>query len=266
LPHDFPFGEVLEDATVLNEVGGRDYLPALAEKVTWGYGSTGTYGFHVPGVRDRYHNKAAHSTFLKVEFCKKYWVSFLRDGKIVPGDEQPESQRLWTSCLLKLANKYVLMVLIGSLAIWTLGIRSQPITVEIMSNGSYAYVGSPIQELVHSIQNDDGCIESSAIDLIRQRRCVSLDRIDGAVMDLVACTLPGRSVVLESRDPLTILERLSRGIQCLRVEGVERRRVSLGLDAEKTLEWRDNKGATYQLCGCSMAAIEAFKKEHESAR
>ena len=64
---------------VLNEVGSRDIWPILAKSITWNYGSTGTFGFQTPGVRDRYHN-LAHSDYFKPGFAEEYWVPWIRDG------------------------------------------------------------------------------------------------------------------------------------------------------------------------------------------
>jgi hypothetical protein len=64
---------------VLNEAGSRDIWPILAKSITWGYGSTGTFGFQRPGVRDRYHN-LAHSDYFKPGFAEEYWVPWIRDG------------------------------------------------------------------------------------------------------------------------------------------------------------------------------------------
>jgi alpha-beta hydrolase superfamily lysophospholipase len=54
--YEFPF-EQLKDRfspPIINEVGTRDIWPAIAESVTTGYGSAGTYGFRRPLVRDRF--------------------------------------------------------------------------------------------------------------------------------------------------------------------------------------------------------------------
>jgi hypothetical protein len=84
----FPFNQILDRASwpILNEVGCRDVWPALANSATWGYGSTGTYGFRNPLVRDRWHRGYTHSQFLNTDFCKRFWVPFFRDGTIVGGD------------------------------------------------------------------------------------------------------------------------------------------------------------------------------------
>ena len=44
--YDFPFEQIDRRFTtpILNEVGAKDVYPALAESITWGYGSAGTYG------------------------------------------------------------------------------------------------------------------------------------------------------------------------------------------------------------------------------
>ena len=56
--YKFPFQQINKrfSAPVINEVGTKDIWPALAESVTFGYGSSGTYGFRRPYVRDRWHN------------------------------------------------------------------------------------------------------------------------------------------------------------------------------------------------------------------
>jgi pimeloyl-ACP methyl ester carboxylesterase len=66
LRHDFPFNEVQDrfDYPLLNEVGTRDFWPALAESVTWGFGSAGSHGLNRPTVVSRWHDGFTHSSFL----------------------------------------------------------------------------------------------------------------------------------------------------------------------------------------------------------
>lgn len=66
---------------ILNEAGSRDIWPILAKSVTWGYGSTGTFGFKSPGIRDRFHD-AAHSDYFKDGFAEKYWVKWIQDEQL----------------------------------------------------------------------------------------------------------------------------------------------------------------------------------------
>jgi hypothetical protein len=87
-----------------------DQWPAIAESITWGYGSAGTYGFRRPRVRDRWHASVGHSHFLTPEFCEQYWVPFLRDGTIVEGSLSPEAPPLWVRTVSILELKYLLLV------------------------------------------------------------------------------------------------------------------------------------------------------------
>jgi hypothetical protein len=69
--------------SVINEVGSLDIWPIIANSVTWGYGSTGTFGFQTVGVRDRYHN-ISHSDYFKPGFAEKFWVPWIRSEDLVP--------------------------------------------------------------------------------------------------------------------------------------------------------------------------------------
>jgi pimeloyl-ACP methyl ester carboxylesterase/nucleotide-binding universal stress UspA family protein len=68
---------------VLNEAGSRDIWPILAKSCTWGYGSTGTFGFQTPGVRDRFHN-LAHSDYFKSGFAEEFWIPWILTGQVTP--------------------------------------------------------------------------------------------------------------------------------------------------------------------------------------
>jgi hypothetical protein len=111
--YGFPFEQFQNRFTqpIINEVGTRDIWPAIAESITLGYGSAGTYGFRRPLVRDRWHNGARHGYFLDPEFCNKFWSPFLRDGTFVAGSGTPENTSLWLQCLSIAKIKYLLAAL-----------------------------------------------------------------------------------------------------------------------------------------------------------
>ncbi len=119
VPYDFPFADYAHrfDQPLVSEVGTRDIWPALAQMVTWGYGSAGSFGFRGPGVRDRWHNGKAHSDFLNAEFCKRYWVPYLRDGTVVDDDPDPEPPPAWLALIRRIQPRYVLLVLILAAAL-----------------------------------------------------------------------------------------------------------------------------------------------------
>jgi pimeloyl-ACP methyl ester carboxylesterase len=116
-----PYGFRYEDfqnrfaTPIVNEVGTRDIWPAIAESVTFGYGSAGTYGFRRPLVRDRWHNGAGHGYFLSASFCTKYWIPFLRNGEVVPASADAEAPRVWLQLLSIFKIKFVVMALVAML-------------------------------------------------------------------------------------------------------------------------------------------------------
>ena len=112
--YGFPFEQIQNRFAqpIINEVGTRDIWPAIAESVTSGYGSAGTYGFLRPLVRDRWHNGARHGYFLNPAFCKRFWVPFLKDDRFVAGDAEAESARVWLQILSVVKIKYALIALV----------------------------------------------------------------------------------------------------------------------------------------------------------
>ena len=110
--YDFPFHEISEQFTspLVNEVRSADFWPAIAESVTWGYGSAGTYGFRVPRVRDRWHNNFGHSNFLTPEFCARFWVPFFADGTIVDADKTPRASPFYVRLLSRIKLKYIILL------------------------------------------------------------------------------------------------------------------------------------------------------------
>jgi hypothetical protein len=90
---DFPSVET-RFSKIVNEIGCRDVWPALAAKILWGYGPTGSFGFNRGiFVEDRKHAKFKHSQFLNREFCERFWLPFfLTEGMTF--------QEMWPQCLL----------------------------------------------------------------------------------------------------------------------------------------------------------------------
>lgn len=95
---------------LMNEVGSKDFLPALAESVTWGYGSVGSNGYNAVGVDTRWHTGFHHSDFLTEAFCQKYWIPFLRDGTKVAGDK-PSELPWWIRLITGLPSRWLQLVI-----------------------------------------------------------------------------------------------------------------------------------------------------------
>jgi pimeloyl-ACP methyl ester carboxylesterase len=80
VPEDYDWARVDDQVTmadkrqaIINDCGTQDIWPVLAKSVTWGYGSSGTYGFGAFNVRDRFH-ALGHSGFFNEDFARTYWI------------------------------------------------------------------------------------------------------------------------------------------------------------------------------------------------
>jgi hypothetical protein len=105
---------------VLNEVGSRDVWPILAHSVTWGYGSTGTFGFKTAGVRDRHHD-CAHSDYFKPGFAEDYWLPWIQAGTLTasPFESAEQTSTPFFKNLLEVVHvKYVVLILLFVVAAW----------------------------------------------------------------------------------------------------------------------------------------------------
>lgn len=110
IPQRFPFNQYAErfegpddSSPILNEVGTKDFLPALAESVTWGYGHIGTHGLNDGLVENRWREGLSHSDFLTPAFVGTHWVPFLQGKGLLEGDPARTSfaSRLITKIRLK---------------------------------------------------------------------------------------------------------------------------------------------------------------------
>lgn len=92
IPEDYGWDMIPKlPGVVLNDVGTDDIWPVAAEATSWGFGTSGTFGFKKHCVKDRYH-KLGHSDFFTIDHIRKFWLPFITIGQIVPsawGAERP---------------------------------------------------------------------------------------------------------------------------------------------------------------------------------
>jgi pimeloyl-ACP methyl ester carboxylesterase len=107
------------DRNILNEVGDSDPWPAIAESLTFIYGAAGTRGLRKPFITDRYFAEAGHGFYLNSAFCKKYWVPYLRSGKVVASPIEKGIPAWWVNLLGILPPKIIVPLLVLALvALW----------------------------------------------------------------------------------------------------------------------------------------------------
>lgn len=241
----FPFQQYTSrfEGVIVNEVGTRDIWPILAESATWGYGSTGAFGFNRPGVFDRYHRGLSHSAFLNAKFCRKWWIPALK-GEDPKSNDEPERPPLWLRILSVIHAKYIVVAL---LALWAAfaWCRAPEREVAIPARDVY-FAGDLIGRLVR--EAEEPCARWCP-EFLQCQRCMKTTARDGAAEKLVLCRTAG--VRFTYRDPATALESLqAKGIACLDVTGAADRKLEVRLKKTFVGEATANNGQKYWLCGC----------------
>lgn len=269
----FPFQEIQHrfDPPLINEVGTRDPWPAMADFLTFGYGSAGTTGFNRPFVTDRFHNKAGHGYFLNADFARRFWVPFLRDGTIVPGSPDAENPPFWVRLLLTFKIKYLLFLLLVLLvALFGLKWMYPADPVSLRMGGNFAYWSS-FEPFARNAQSPCPlpfglCSVPGLAQLVMERRFIKLNVEGGALQDVVSCgdgfTFPPRDAPT-SRDPVSLLEYMGEKYdQCVAVDIDERNNMSVRLNKANMTEvhiTRANMPQTMWMCGCDTAQVQAFE-------
>ena len=94
----------------MNDCGMTDMWPVLAKSATWGYGSSGRFGFGHTRVKDRFH-RGGHGDFFSERFARDYWLPYLSGGIVNTGEVERPSSPWWQSVLTVAPLKYVILVL-----------------------------------------------------------------------------------------------------------------------------------------------------------
>lgn len=96
---------------VINECGMQDIWPVIAKSITWGYGSSGRFGFGHPRVKDRFYN-IGHSGFFDEEFVRKRWLPYFVSGEITPSVLNRPTTPWWLSILTVFKIRYLALSII----------------------------------------------------------------------------------------------------------------------------------------------------------
>ena len=105
------------DWQIINDCGMKDILPVFAKSVTWGYGSSGRFGFGHQRVKDRFFN-FGHSDFFNSEHVRNKWLPYLAAGHVAEGLlSRPTTS--WLVSLLTVAHLRFVVPLIIIFIIFT---------------------------------------------------------------------------------------------------------------------------------------------------
>jgi len=97
---------------VVNDCGLSDPWPVFAQSVTWGYGSSGRFGFGHGRVKDRFH-PVGHSGFFSEHFVRTYWLPYLTTGDVVEGQLDRPTTPWWFSVLTVLRLRYAAVIVLA---------------------------------------------------------------------------------------------------------------------------------------------------------
>src|SRR5262249_32003605 len=258
---DFPLDQLLDRFTtpIMNEIGGGDYLPALAERATWSYGSVGSHGFLSSAVYERFHRRIGHSGFLRRDFCEKYWIPFLRDGLLEKGDEW-EDFPFVIRLLLRVPWRWIILAAVVALSIlggsyaakWAWGRETPYNYVQTASDARpYTDLGAAISAMVSDIEAN--CRRGWMDRWWRGQKCLMVQASSGITalrvcrnLDFRASTPEGALQLVADRFPGCVSFKNEAGS------------LSVAVRERATIEWRDRRGV-WLLCACSVEQIRALE-------
>ncbi|TAV19068.1 alpha/beta fold hydrolase [Rhizobium ruizarguesonis] len=118
VPDDFNWGAYLRRlgaasdgrTCAINDCGMKDIFPVLAKSITWGYGSSGRFGFGYPRVKDRFF-RCGHSGFFDPAFVREHWLPYFVSGTITEGELERATTPWWISVLTVLKLRYLVLTL-----------------------------------------------------------------------------------------------------------------------------------------------------------
>ncbi len=258
---------------VMNDVGTADPWPAIAESVTTGYGSTGTYGFNRPPVLDRYHNDKDHSYFLNADFCRKYWIPFLLDGTAFFNENADKLPRAWVRLISIVKAKYILAVA-ACVLVLMFGARETYLSDpagEVHFQAKYAHWRDALKSTVDAAGTVCHlplglCDSPRATNFLTGRRYIRFSTVDGELFDTVSCGefnfVSKRADGSIVRDPVAKLDAwIAAFPRCieLREDQTGTMQQLVALKQHMTLVNRPGQRPEY-LCGCSDTQITQFMK------
>jgi pimeloyl-ACP methyl ester carboxylesterase len=176
VPPDFPWDRVATQLraprardVAINECGTRDVWPPLAQSVTWGYGSTGTYGFGTLDIQDRVH-RMPHSGYFEESFVRTFWVPFINDRVVVQSATQARGDAtpgyFW---LFNIPLRWVVLaVLTASVATAAKGLVDYAVTSPSIAPGAF------------ECQADDRQLKSCSVSKTSGMSVLSFDGPDAA--------------------------------------------------------------------------------------
>jgi pimeloyl-ACP methyl ester carboxylesterase len=106
-----------DDWHVVNDCGMQDIWPVIAKSITWGFGSSGRFGFGHTRVRDRFF-PIGHSGFFEADFARRNWAPYISEGLVVDGVLDRPATSWWISLLTVVKLRYLILLSLVGLGCW----------------------------------------------------------------------------------------------------------------------------------------------------
>ncbi len=159
--------QIEDGGHILNDCGKKDVWPVLAKSMSWGYGSTGTYGMKSGTVHDRFH-PINHSQYFNDKFVKKYWKPFIKERKIVKTESFLEDDHspawFW---LFEFPFKWILLIF----AI-LLSLQASPI-IQISKDIFDSFLDLPPLRVKNAASNLEAALTPLQLKQVQRLLCVN---------------------------------------------------------------------------------------------
>jgi len=111
---DFRWDRIDPCPEIVNDCGSRDVWPVFATAFSWGYGPSGTFGFGMAPVRDRFHD-FRHSDYFDRDFVERFWKPWVEDGTLIASIYESGDRRVpyWMSVLTVPLIRIALLLTVG---------------------------------------------------------------------------------------------------------------------------------------------------------
>jgi pimeloyl-ACP methyl ester carboxylesterase len=133
LPSDFRWDKIPHsvETKIINDCGRKDIWPVLAQSTTFGYGTSGRFGFGDVRTIIRFHD-FGHGGFFDKKFVSAFWLPWFQSGQFVRSEAPQKAGVLWH--LLTIIQIKWSMILLGAVVILWFGIRSFVASVAIATS------------------------------------------------------------------------------------------------------------------------------------
>lgn len=230
---------------IINDCGTHDIWPVLAGRITKRYGASGTFGSDNWRVENRWHGYMRHSGFLNEDFCRKYWIPFLKNGTLISGERSVTQIPRMISVLSSLPLKSLLTAVTALTLVFLCYRTSEPPSSYRIGAGSdrIGFANSVLTEITSRLARSS-C--SCPTDYIRGKERVTLESV--ASENLAQVVVPGE-FVCDSCYPMQALRKFNATFPtCLSVFGLKTGRLSIDVNPNGVRPWTDDEGRQWKRC------------------